>query len=118
MEDMRNRLINIKKEKFIKALTKKFQKDIFFSTQIDKIIIKKSQTIDDKRVISIEGFGKDRKDLFHDKKIAYTFIEKDEKLALIYHLIALLCENEMDLVEYWNYILEYPDELIESEYED
>lgn len=118
MDNMRNRLVNIKKEKFIKALTKEFHKDKFFLTHVDKIIIKKSQTIDDKRVISIEGFGKDRNDLFHDKKIAYTFIEKDEKLALIYHLIALLCENEIDLIEYWNYILEYPDELIESEYTD
>jgi len=127
---MKNKLIHIKKSKFIKALKREFHNDEFFKTKVDKIEIEVSKTINGKKTITLNAYGLDlneetkelRKDeqrnLDYHRRLSYTFIEKEEKLALIYHIIALLCDHEFDLAEYWNYILEYPDELVESEYDD
>lgn len=109
-----NKLIQIKKDKFVKELKKKYQHDGLYTSKTDKIIITKSKSYnEEKRCILIEGF-----DEKGEKILSYTYISKEEKLAMVYHIISMLSENMHDLYTYWESILEFPDELIESEYQD
>ncbi len=132
---MKNKLIQIKKTKFINALKEAYYKEEFLKTDIHKIELERSQTIHGTKTITLNAYGiakeeinrqlvkqdldkKNFRDLNLIKRISYTFIESEEKLALIFHIIASLSDHFNDMVEFWNYILEYPDELVESEYDD
>ena len=108
-----NKLIAIKKKKFIQGLKKRFHNDVFIRTQVDRIEITKSDYIQEGRCVTIIGY-----DIRGEKAISYSYILDEDKLSMIYHIISMLSENENDLIKYWETILDFPDELIESEYYD
>ena len=106
-----NRLIEIKNEKFIRELKKLFHRNFYFSTKVDKIVIQKSERPNEEKTLMVDAFNEKS-----EKVLTVNYISSEEKLNLIYDIIALLSENSVDLYKYWETILKFPDDLIEQGY--
>ena len=73
---MNNRIIQVKKERFIKELNREFRKEPHFSTPIDKIVITKSELRNHTKTMYLETFDKRG-----DKVNSTTYISSQDKIG-------------------------------------